>query len=358
MKTIFLILFLLLCPLIAGYGAVTLYNIITSAVSRKQKPAEKPFFMRICTAFPIGVCIELLIAGVSNVICVFLHLDLSAGKKLFAALLIAVLTVFYFVLIINRFMKAMKKLNGGAAASGKESTNGSDTNSQAGKEAHSGKYAVPLLILGSVVLSIVLVFLTVRGYTDYSGDQTLETVNSFVTTGQLYSVDPLTGLPYTNGYPTRLSLMALPFFYSVLAVTFSVTPYVLLWYIIPVYFLLAGLSVFVILADSLFKEKRNKIIFYLISVFLLLCTNVSIGSPGFDILHAGFRGSTFLNVVLLNLTFCFCMKKKWVACALPIILEPLIASTAFGAGGAFFVTLCMILISKLPVFKKITGGVC
>ena len=340
MKTIFLILFLLFCPLIAGYGAVSLYNTISGAIRKGKEAPEKPFFLRVCTAFPIGVCIMLLLAGVCNVLTVFVHLDLSAGKKLFAALLIVVLTILYFVLVISKMAKTLKKMNGGASKN---------------EPVRERSKLNPILIGLSILLSGFLIFLSLRGYTDYSGDQTLETVNSFISTGKLYSVDPLTGLPYANGYPSRLSLMVLPFFYAVLCQTFSVSPMVLLWYIIPVFFLITSFMIFVCLGDALFKENRDKLIFYMICVFLLLCTNVSIGSPGFDILHAGFRGSTFLNIILLNLTFCFCIKKKWVACLLPVILEPLIASTAFGAGAAFFVTVLMIIISKLPLFKKLTN---
>lgn len=362
MKTIFLILFLLFCPLIAGYGAVSLYNTISGAIKKGKETPEKPFFLRVCTAFPIGVCIMLLLAGICNVLTVFVHLDLSAGKKLFAALLIAVLTVFYFVLVISRMARALKKLNNPASSAEKSPAPGASlgaaADTESGSETRSkknGSKLIPILITVSALLSVFLIFLALKGYTDYSGDQTLETVNSFISTGKLYSVDPLTGLPYTNGYPSRLSLMVLPFFYAVLCQTFSVSPMVLLWYIIPVYFMITGFMIFVCLGDALFKERKDKLIFYMICVFLLLCSNVSIGSPGFDILHAGFRGSTFLNIILLNLTFCFCIKRKWVCCLLPVILEPLVASTAFGAGAAFFVTVIMLIISKLPLFRRLTN---
>ncbi len=361
MKTILLILFLLFTPAILGFGAVTLYDKISYLIRRlsKKDPARlssedeggkkrKTFPERLFAAFPIGVILLVLISGISNILCVFLSLDLSHGIKLFAILLIAVMTLFYFIILVSIFSRAMKKISGGSSI--KDAKTSDVAGKNGAKKPRSKAFAI--LTVLSVLLSLFLLFLAGRGNVSTLQDQTLETVCSFISSGKFYTEDPLSGLAYTDGYPARLGLMCLPYFYAVLSKAFSVAPYVLLWNIMPVYYMITGMMIFLNLSNILFKSPDKKVLFYLICVLLLLCTNVSFGSPGFDILYTGYRASALLNLVLLPQTFVFCLKKKWAACILTIITEPLIASAFFGVGACFFVLVTVFIITKLPFYKK------
>lgn len=334
MKTIMLILFLVLCPLISGYGFETLLNLIRSAFKKGTIPAKNGRFATVCVSYAAGFLIMLLISGIANLLCVFLNLGLATGSKLFAGMLIGVVTIFYFIIIISRLYEALNRLNKKTSLGGvREIPN-------------------PFFPVTAIVLSGLSLFLSATSFTYLVGDQTIETVNSFISTGELYSVNPLTGLPYTGGFPTRLKLMCLPFFYSVLCRTFDIDPKFLLDHIVPVFVSLGVMSCFYALGDTLFKPSERKLLFYCVCMLLLLCTPASIGSPGFDLLHAGYRGSTML---LFIVSFCLLslLRKKWGGVLLTIILEPLIASTAFGIGACFALSAGVTVISLLPPVKRI-----
>ncbi len=342
MKTVILILFLLLCPLILGYGAETIFVTIEKALKPAKSAPVLTGSGRLCVAFPTGLVILLLIAAAANTLSVFLHFDIAKGTKLFAVLLIVILTLLYFALVISKVTGALKNLKKPDAVR---------------KTAQKEPPALPdiLLCVAAVLLTALAVFFVIRGVPDFSGDETLETVNSFIATGRIYSVDPLTGTAFQNGHPSRLDLMALPFFYTVLSRTFTVSPMILIGNIIPVWYLLAGLCLFRDLGDMFFPKKRDRVIFYLISVLLLICTDIAQGSAGYDAFRSGFAGINVLNLILVNLTVLFCLGRRWPAALITIITEPLIASTSFGIGACFFVTVALFIILRIPSVKRLVS---
>ena len=70
----------------------------------------------------------------------------------------------------------------------------------------SGRQQILTVVLAFFILLQVLWILTGgRVWTD--GDMTLETVNTFLKENSIYTVDPLTGEPYTQGMSFRLKLL-------------------------------------------------------------------------------------------------------------------------------------------------------
>ncbi len=283
------------------------------------------------------------VLGLTSAAASFLSLGLSATSKAYAVVLIVFLTVFYFLIVIFKLASISK--------------NGLVKNKPASQEKPGKLYYA--LFAASILISVFALLCTLLSKKYNAGDQMLETVNSFLGTEQLqsgtsslYKVNPLTGLEYTNGYPSRLNFMFMPVFYAVLARTFSVKPYVLLWYIIPAFYLFAGCTLFVSIGDVLFKDKTKKVMFYFVCVFLLFCTNLGAGALGFDIVYAGYREMTFVSLILVNFTLYSCLKKKWWLALIPIILEPLAVSCKFGIGACFALAVSLFILSKLPFVKR------
>lgn len=352
MKTILCIAFLLLCPIILGLGTVTAYNKISSVLfKRASLPQKKPFIVRLCAYYSAGFMELFLLAGVTNALGVFLSLTFSATVKVFALLLIAVLTFAYLVFILLKFasLKNRTSAAGGASKDAKDSKE---------DKTSSDRYFILFLII-SLFFSALALFITLRGKIYLSGDQTVETVNSFLSSNEMYSVNPLTGLPYDGDHPSRLDYMFLPFFYALLCRTFDLSAMKLLYHIIPAVYAVCAFSLFVTVGDAFFFERagesdlsgvypKTKVtLFYMICVFLLFCCGSAAGSISFNLFHSGFRSGSFLILLLVNYCLALCIKKRWAACLIPIVLEPLAASTKFGIGACFVMTASLFVISKI-----------
>lgn len=65
------------------------------------------------------------------------------------------------------------------------------------------------------------------------GDMTLETVNTFLKENSIYTVDPLTGEPYTQGMSFRLKLLCLPTLYGTISRWSGMAPETVVYRLIP-----------------------------------------------------------------------------------------------------------------------------
>ena len=333
MKIILLILFLIICPMLLGGGFASLTGLFSS----------KRIRFSISDSFSLGVLILFLIAGVSNAISWFLSFNIAYASRVFAVLLILTLTVAYFLTVIKSFKKYKDR------ASDKEK--GIPVKTPV-KVFFAYKLNVVLLIL-CILLSLVPAAVIVLSVPDFHGDQTLETVRSFQYTGEMYSVNPLTGLPYgTGGLPSRVPFMCIPFLYTVLCNTFSCDAALLVWRIMPVFWLVTGYFCFVRIGLSLFEEVKKRFIFYAVCVLLLFSLSAGPHLIGYDALFSGFSSISIVALVLTTWTVGTALKKKWVALLLPVIIEPLVTSTLFGLGACFVIGLGMFIASRFTAGKR------
>ena len=96
----------------------------------------------------------------------------------------------------------------------------------------SGRQQILTVVLVFFILLQVLWILTgERVWTD--GDMTLETVNTFLKENSIYTVDPLTGEPYTQGMSFRLKLLCLPTLYGTISRWSGMTPETVVYRLIP-----------------------------------------------------------------------------------------------------------------------------
>ena len=193
----------------------------------------------------------------------------------------------------------------------------------------SGRQQILTVVLAFFILLQVLWILTGgRVWTD--GDMTLETVNTFLKENSIYTVDPLTGEPYTQGMSFRLKLLCLPTLYGTISHWSGMVPETVVYRLIPCLTLCMGYLAYGRLGAVLFDHNREKCNIFLIIVGILFCAGTYMpGVDGFDIFYGGFRGVTIRAAVLLP------------------YLEACMVWTLYGAGVCLLVTVAWVALRWL-----------
>ncbi|MBP5733510.1 MAG: hypothetical protein J6W66_06795 [Lachnospiraceae bacterium] len=189
------------------------------------------------------------------------------------------------------------------------------------------------LVLFLILVAVQIVLVIVRSAVFLEYDVTLETVVSFVKTDALYSVDPLTGLPYAQGMPMRLKILCLPTLYAGLSQFFGVSPQALVWHLIPVIALAFAYFAYISLARALFPKNRFfALLFLAVTALLVFVGDYGYGMEGFGLLHGGFQGTTIRTSVLVPYLISLCLRKKYRLMLLPVLVEACIVWTLYGIG--------------------------
>lgn len=277
--------------------------------------------------------------------------SVSAVTKLFALMLLALLLVSLGILgvavLLDKRTKTPGK-QGMESADGKKAAAGSF-----GKKAAdwwksqltscSRKEAVVLGISVVILLyQVGCILLPTKVYVD--ADLTLETVKSFQLSDQLYALNPLNGLPFQEGLPSRLKILCLSTLYTMLSSLFSVDAEVLVWRAVPVMVLCGSCLAYISLGRILFPENRLNRRLFLAFVLLLFCVGDYLyGMEGFGLLHGGWQGTTIRNAVLLPWLLGLVIRKKWVLILGVILVEACIVWTTYGAGmGVLLTVVCLL----------------
>ncbi len=192
-------------------------------------------------------------------------------------------------------------------------------------------------VFGVMVLSQFVFICT--GDTNYrQGDMTVETVGSFLATDALYQVNPMTGLPYTQGIPSRLKILCLPTLYASLSKLTGLSPMTVVWKVIPAVTLVSSYTAFTLLSFSLFPKteegtyRKKRACFMTIVSLLIWVGAYQAGMDGFQLLCGGWMGVTIRNLVFLPWLLSLCLRKRWLLAALCIPAEACIVWTLYGCG--------------------------
>lgn len=179
------------------------------------------------------------------------------------------------------------------------------------------------------------------------GDMTVETVASFLQTDGIYRVDPMTGLAYAEGIPTRLKILCLPTLYGVFCRLSGLTPESVVTAAVPVWVFASSYAAFFSVGKSLFPESRKKRSCFLILIVLLMWAGSSFYSmDGFDLLYCGYRGVTIRNLVLIPYLLSLCLRKKWGLTILCIMAEACIVWTFYGLGACVLMAAGLLLAER------------
>ncbi len=194
------------------------------------------------------------------------------------------------------------------------------------------------LFFAFLVLSLLQLMRIVLGGERYlEGDMTVEAVNSFLITDDIYKINPLTGEWYQAGMPLRLKLLCLPTLYGDLCRLSGLEPEQVVWVAVPMLTWFCSNLAYWILAGQLFPESRERQGFFmnLVALFYLLGDTVY-GADGFGVMHSGFRGIVIRAAVLLPYTVGAVLRRRWKLVVLCIAAEACMVWTFYGLGACLF----------------------
>lgn len=178
-----------------------------------------------------------------------------------------------------------------------------------------------------------LIFIAM-GHTVYrQGDMTVETVESFLASGGIYQVNPMTGMPYREGMPLRLEILCLPTLYGSLCRITGLEPVTAVQTVVPIVVLLSSYTAFNLAGRALFPGDGRKRACFLLFVALLLWAGAyGEGMDGFGLLCGGWRGTSIRNGVLLPWLFSLCLRGRWPGAVLCVLAECCMVWTLYGLG--------------------------
>lgn len=211
---------------------------------------------------------------------------------------------------------------------------------KSGEEKKTADRAVLILygVFGMAALS-QLIFICAGDTVYRDRDMTAEIVESFLTTDKIYSVNPMTGLPFQGGMPSRLKILCLPTLYGSICKAAGLRPDIVVRVLVPAATLLLGYWAFSLLGSCLFPRNGKGQACFLLAVSLLIWAGAyRYGMDGFQVLYCGWSGVTIRNFILVPWLFSLCLRKKWAAAFLCVAAEACIVWTFYGFGVCAAVT--------------------
>ncbi len=202
------------------------------------------------------------------------------------------------------------------------------------REEHSaGKAERVLWVLFALIVISQLIFVGMGNAIYRKGDMMAETVGSFLVSDSVCQVNPMTGMPYTEGMPLRLKILCLPTLYGSLCKWTGLGPVPVVHRIVPMAVLLSSYVSFSVLGRTLFpREGEKRACFLLLVSFLMWVGAYRYGMDGFDLLCCGFRGVAIRGSVLLPWTLSLCLRRRWFGILLCVLAEACMVWTFYGCG--------------------------
>lgn len=257
---------------------------------------------------------------------------LAVTDLLLAEIVVAVLSLILFGLISRKKAMAVSVIAGKTAPEK--------------KKAIQRQQILAAALAFFILLQVLLIITGKRVWTD--GDMTLETVRTFLKENGIYTVDPLTGEPYTLGMSLRLKALSLPTLYGAISRWSGMSPETIVYRLIPCLTLCMGYLAYGRLGAVLFDDDREKCNIFLIIVGILFCAGTYMpGVDGFDIFYGGFRGVTIRAAVLLPYLLACLMERKYIGVLLCILAEACMVWTLYGAGVCLLVTVAWVALRWL-----------
>lgn len=183
-----------------------------------------------------------------------------------------------------------------------------------------------------------------------TGDITGETVQTFLREDAVYTVNPMTGMPFTSGMPLRQKILGLPFLYTLLSRLTSCSSAYLIYRVIPMFTLIFAYIVYGLWARFLFpKNFKNQMIFLLFTAFVFQFGCYGSATDSSLLLFGGWRGETIRACILLPYALLCLMKKRYRGVVLCILAEACMVWTLYGAG---YVLLMAAIVTLIRFFGQ------
>lgn len=307
-KTVLLILFLIMVAFFSGRTLMLASNLFSGK--------RTDFF----SSFSIGALVVIFISFVSHFITVTGTSLLEDEKHLCGVIIVAVMTVSYFAFVVLTVITGKRK---------KEDEN---TERETARSASGWVF-----FCAALFLSIFCFMTIVSGKRINSlGDETLETVVSFLDRGDMYVADPLTGMPYREGLPGKQKILCLPGMYAVMASAFGTAPDVLVHKVMSGFWFVTGLASMIALSGTVFREGSDRLlkrsVFIASAILFIYASDLSLYSQGFSVLSSMWTGTAIRIWVLMPVLLFLLFEKKYIMALLPVASEALICRTVYGVG--------------------------
>ena len=209
-------------------------------------------------------------------------------------------------------------------------------------------WAVGILGVFCILVLLQMVGICRNGYVYMAGDMTLEMVQSFLEHDSLYQIHPLTGQAYEAGVPMRIQILCLPTLYAALCSLFGLAPQLLVWTLMPVYFLICSYLVYYLLARRLFGERMLHVGCFMVLVGLIIGWGTyAYGMDGLGLIYRGFRGESIRAGILLPYVIGQVLEHKWWSVLLCVGTELFIVWTLYGMGTCAFVAIGFLVIALI-----------
>lgn len=311
-----LLLFLIIVPFLVG------------------QPARKVLDYKgrgVVDTYLCGVMVMFALSGVLHLLMMFLNHPFSDYEKIYPIILLAVALVGILLVVLD-----IKKDN--AELSRKERFMGFWRSWFQSRESQ-------IFCALTVIVLLLCVVRILVGTPDVTGDFTLETIQTTLSTDSIYQYNSLTGMAIEEGMPIRQQILTMPFFLAFLSDVFKVEASVLLYKIFPCYTLLLTILVYTRWAGVLFVKQRERQtgFLFIISVLLFL-GDYAQAAPAALMLHQGYTGNAVCAGVVIPFAIYACMSKKWLLACLCVAAELFLIWTTYGLGYCVLVILLFVLI--------------
>ncbi len=315
---------LALIPFVMGKGALS----ITDRVRGKYSHTWKDSYIT-------GVIITIGLTEAVHLMAVFLRQAFSMIAKIWVALILITSLIAFIICFMKMINKKKKRIKS------------------------SVEYIEKIYLLFGLSVMIQFVMLMTGNELYRESNMMVETVQTFISSGEVYQVNPLTGQAYEQGIPLRIELLSLPTLYGVLSQQFSIPVTVIVERMIPAVVLIAGYLAYSCLGDVLFEHSyhkdKKKAIFLCIISLLIWFGDYNIYMDGFGVMHNGYLGTSIRNMILLPYTITMCLREKWLMVVLCILAEACIVWTLYGLGACLGVAALLVTVKFIMnqgIWKK------
>ena len=366
-KTVLLVIFLIIVAFFSGRTLMLASNLFSG------KRAD--FFSSFSTGSLIIICLSF----VSHFITVAGSSLLEDEKHLSGVIMVAFMTVSYFAFVALTVITGVKNKKSAAgagsdAAAGRaadtekaggvsdgqviakndadvkkadvKNTDKKDSGKKNSDKKYIGKKKADKKVVSAygkvffavaAVLSCICFWMIISGSRLNSlGDETLETVVSFVDRGDMYAADPLTGMPYREGLPGKYKILCLPGMYAVMSAAFGTSPEVLVHNVMPGFWFMSGLFAMIALSGAIFREEKDELfkrsVFVAAGILFIYASDLSLYAQGFTILSSMWTGAAIRIWLLIPVLLFLLIERKYITALLPVICEALICRTVYGVG--------------------------
>lgn len=370
MKIAFLFVLLFFLPFLLGQGTYTVSLLLFSRRSSVKpsmkktsskapnKSSNKTSSWSLASTFLIGICEMLFLCEGVHLLTLVTGREISFAAKTFGILLLVLATLCYLLWMVQILLRYLPKLKGNAsekeAATAELSGSMSSDSSSSDSNSSDSRSFDTILLWTSIIVFFILLLFQIRrilsgAYVYTTGNEMAEMVQSLSSGSPFYTLNPLTGLPYLEGIPTHLKILCLPTFYAILCNTFQLPAVLLVWKIMPIFWLLCGYLSFSTLSKAIIAPKYRVVFLCIIAIFLFL-TSSQVGLPGFDALSLGYLDTSVRSIVLIPFLISLLLDRRYILAIFPLLTESIICWTRFGFGTCFIIY--VVLLVLLNCFGK------